>query len=390
MTDLFEPRLPAARLNKSFRLILDDPACAAVMPVIQSWSVGLVERRREGDKFVKEFQSTFNSAMWELYLNKALTELGFTADFSLAVPDFCVTAPDGYRFNIEAVISDRGAGAAPASPASLEAFKNRCALKLIGKLKDKAELFGGSEGKKRPYGSLSHVRDVPFVVAIAPFDSDYSLLQNNELINLVLFGIGEPSHDPGSFGEQARIAEIHTPSGAPVEMGIFTNDSFREISAVIFSTVGTFGKAVVESSVNKIIRSNRYRCVEKSAVGYDAAAWALGDRYSVSQKKLDYLKTRRWNFGREIAGSDIRICATALHAETHLDGLHIYYNPYAQCPLRPDVFQSGEITHNFYDTVKNEPAQFHPDGALVSRLLFEPDLQSLEHLLRTDGFLGQR
>ncbi|GGN54168.1 hypothetical protein GCM10011349_29580 [Novosphingobium indicum] len=390
MIDLFEPRLPAARLHKSFRLILDDPACAAVMPVIQSWSAGLVERSREGDKFVKEFQSTFNSAMWELYLNKALTELGFTADFSLAVPDFCVTAPDGYRFNIEAVISDRGAGAAPASPASLDAFKNRCALKLIGKLKDKAELFRGSQGKKRAYGSLSHVRDVPFVVAIAPFDSDYSLLQNNELINLVLFGIGEPSHDPGSFGEQARVAEIHTRSGAPVEMGIFTNDSFREISAVIFSTVGTFGKAVVESGVNKIIRSNRYRCIEKSAVGYDAAAWALGDRYSISQKKLDYLKTRRWNFGREIAGSDIRICATALHAETHLDGLHIYYNPYAQCPLRPDVFQSGEITHNFYDTVKNEPAQFHPDGALVSRLLFEPDLQSLERLLRTDGFLGQR
>ena len=81
----------------------------------------------------------------------------------------------------------------------------------------------------------------------------------------------------------------------------------------------------------------RDRCIEKSAVGHDAAAWALGDRYYVSPKKLDYLKTRRWDFEREIAGSDIRISAMALHAETHLDGLHIYYNPYAQCPLRPDA-----------------------------------------------------
>lgn len=385
--DLFEPRLPDEQLHKSFHLIRHDPTYAAVMPVIQSWSVGLIGRSREGEKFVKEFQSTFNSSMWELYINKALIDLGFTTDFSKAAPDFCVTTQEGYRFNIEAVISDRHAIAAVTGSMLVENFKNRGALKLIGKLKDKVEIFRGSAGKKRPYASLEHVRDLPFVVAIAPFDSEYSLSQNNELINLVLFGVGEPSLDAHNFGHQKKVEEIFTPSGAPVKMGIFTNDSFKEISGVIFSTLGTFGKALVESGVDRIVRSNRYRFIEKEEIAAGDPAWSLEDRY-YSYGKLNFLKTSRWDFGRQVAGSDVRICASALHRETHFDGLHIYYNPYAENPLDPETFWPDEVTHNFYDIENGEPEQSHPDGALVSRLLFDPNLYSLQHLLKTDGFLA--
>ena len=52
---------------------------------------------------------------------------------------------------------------------------------------------------------------------------------------------------------------IRKPSGAPIELGIFTNDSYKEISAVIFSTTGTFGKAVVESGVERIVRVTNFR-----------------------------------------------------------------------------------------------------------------------------------
>jgi hypothetical protein len=72
-------------------------------------------------------------------------------------------------------------------------------------------------------------------------------MQNNEIINRVLFGLDSPNENTLLTGEQDRISSINKPSGAPVELGIFTNDSYKEVSAVFFSTTGTFGKAVVES-----------------------------------------------------------------------------------------------------------------------------------------------
>jgi hypothetical protein len=237
MLDLFKPKLPHQKLHDSFHQILSDPSYAKVIPVIQSWAGGLLERRGEGDKFIKEFQTTFNSSMWELYLNKTLSELNCSVDYSKPSPDFFVTTPGKYEFNIEAVISDQHAQGKNWVPSSDQEFKNRCALKLVGKIRDKIEIFRGDNGKKHPYSSLSHVQGRPFVVAIAPFDSDQSLMQNNELINLVLFGLGAPVLEGPKLGEQARIKSLTKPSGASVDMGIFTNNSYREISAIGLVTV---------------------------------------------------------------------------------------------------------------------------------------------------------
>ena len=152
----------------------------------------MLDRKGESQKFIKEFQSTFNSSMWELYLNRALTDLGCSVDYSKAAPDFFVQGPGNYEFNIEAVVSDQPPTAKRQKTFCEQDFKTRGALKLVGKIRDKLDLYRGSNGKKHPYSSLSHVRGRPFVIAIAPFDSDVSLFQNNEFINMVLFGMAPP------------------------------------------------------------------------------------------------------------------------------------------------------------------------------------------------------
>jgi hypothetical protein len=76
---------------------------------------------------------------------------------------------------------------------------------LLGKLKDKKDLFIGTNEKKFPYSKLEYVDGNPFVITIAPFDSDYDYTQNNR----VLFDI-----------DYRNIT--------------------KEISAVIFSNIGTF------------------------------------------------------------------------------------------------------------------------------------------------------
>ena len=230
--NLFQTRLPNDRLHKSFKQILNDPNCAPVRDVIQAWGAGLLDRRGEQNKFVTEFQTTFNSSFWELYLNKAFFELGFSVDYTKSSPDFCVTTPGGYRFNVEAVIADQPHGSPLADTArSSDDKKSENALKLAGKIRDKLDIFTGTKGNNFPYSTLGHVQGRPFVIAIAPFNSDHSLMQNNEIINQVLFGIDSPDI---STGNQKKILSVSKPSGAPVAMGIFTNDSYKEISAVFF------------------------------------------------------------------------------------------------------------------------------------------------------------
>ncbi|EHI6978177.1 hypothetical protein J4962_004664, partial [Salmonella enterica subsp. enterica serovar Typhimurium] len=256
---LFTIKRAKNKLHDSFKLIYHDKEYAPVRDVIQSWGKGLLERNGEQTKFVNEFQTTFNSALWELYLNEMFVRLGYSVDYTKDSPDFCVTTPSGYQFNVEAVISDRP-HKPPANEIFSEAkFKRQSTLKLIGKIKDKRDLFIGANEKVHPYSTMSHVVGKPFVLALAPFDSDLSLTQNNTIINRVLFGIEEPNEQDLKNGKQRKIKSIKKNEETEIPLGIFTNDSYKEISAVIFSTTATFGKAVIQSGIGRYVRATKYR-----------------------------------------------------------------------------------------------------------------------------------
>ncbi len=385
MSELFKPRLPNEKLHPSFRRIRSDPSFGEVIPIIQDWATGLLDRKGESDKFIKEFQSTFNSSMWEIYLNRTLTEIGCSIDYSVSSPDFVVKTPQGYEFNVEAVISDQPLAQSQEATSFDQEFRVRSALKLIGKLRDKVELFRETGGKRHAYSSLKHVQGRPFVVAIAPFDSDFAFTQNNELINLVLFGSVPPVSDGTDFGGQDRVHSLRKASGATVDTGIFTNDSYREISAVIFSTVGTFGKAISESKIERLFRSTRYRTIGKDNAPAKQKLWRPGTQ-RLQVDTLNYLIVQRWDFGDHIAGSDVRIQHSSFHQESHLDGLHIYYNPFADVPFEAAEIWPEEVTHNYYDPESEQPIHHHPDGALVSRQTFEISPVFLFRLLESYGF----
>ena len=87
---------------------------------------------------------------------------------------------------------------------------------------------------------------------------------------------------------------------------------------------------------------------------------------------LNYLVSSRSDFGSSVAGSDMHIYHSSYHRETHFDGLHVYYNPYATTPLKTDIVDAKGVTHNFYDIESDYPVQHHPDGAMVSRQVYDP------------------
>lgn len=386
MLDLFDPRFPEEKLHVSFRLVATAPDYKKVQPVIQDWATGMLDRKGESQKFVNEFQTTFNSSMWEIYLNKALRDLGCSIDFSKSAPDFVARGHGNYEFNVEAVVSDQPPTASQRKTFDEQDFKIRGALKLAGKIRDKLDLFRGSNGKKHPYSSMSHVRGRPFVIAIAPFDSSLSLTQNNELINMVLYGLAPPVLHGPDRGKQGRISSILKASGASVQMGIFTNDSFKEISAVFFSTVGTFGKAVVESKIEKLVRSTRYRLIDKRNIEPNSKHWQLG-KHRVQLAPLDYLVRERRESETHIGGADMHVRHSSFHHETHLDGLQVYFNPFAEVPFDQKFPWPPEVALNYYDVKSGEHVQAHPDGALVSRQVYDIRPEFIHLLLGTYGFL---
>ncbi|MDB9568716.1 hypothetical protein OW293_019180 [Providencia rettgeri] len=371
--DLFIPK-EGALLHSYFQHLVERDDLAPVREVINSWGKGLLDRNKEKDKFIKEFQTTFNSSFWELYLNQAFKELNMTIDYTKESPDFCISTPEGYTVNVEAVVADPPVTTKPINMEDKsdensyinDEFITDCTIKLLGRLKSKLDLYKGVNGKKHPYSSLDHVRGNPFVIAIAPFNQELSFAQNNVAINQVLFGIDQPKLNSANELVTPEKDFVIKPSGAKLNLGIFTNDSFKEISAVIFSSTGMLGKAIIKSGIPSYVKATRYRQIYKSDFYELEGIKNLGTSHHQLTPTHDVFSIRfiDENF---VCGSDTHICKSEEYSESHIDGLHIYFNPYATIPLEPSIFDHYDITHNFFDIEQQECIMEHHDQSLVSR-----------------------
>src|SRR3954466_15397404 len=76
--------------------------------VVNEWANGFQDR---DGKFVKEFQTTFDSSFWELYVFAVLKQFGRQVDFSVVSPDFYI--PTGTGMNVEATVALHARGAPP-------------------------------------------------------------------------------------------------------------------------------------------------------------------------------------------------------------------------------------------------------------------------------------
>jgi hypothetical protein len=67
--DLFEEVVDEKKQHLLFKQVLNEPAYAEARDIINLWGEGLLTRKGEAKKFINEFQTTFSSSFWELYLN---------------------------------------------------------------------------------------------------------------------------------------------------------------------------------------------------------------------------------------------------------------------------------------------------------------------------------
>lgn len=365
-SNLFKAIVDESKLHPYFKEVQNEPAYAQTHKIINEWSEGLLERSGEATKFIKEFQTTFNSSFWELYLNKAFKSLGFDIDYSKASPDFNLIDKNNKKISVEAVTSN------PSDVQSIELnsanineadFLNESTLKLAGKIRDKHQLYLGDGKKKHPYSSLDHVKGNPFVLAVAPFDKKLAQSQNNTAINRVLYGLEPPT---SYHGLQKGVKSIVNKNGKDVDLGIFTNDSYKEISAVIFSTTGTFGKAVALAGTASFVKVTRLRKMGLIEFMAKEGLDKIGRSRTQVSDTYDIFSERMFS-GINVCGHDVYIYDGRDHKETHLDGLQIYHNQYATHPLSEDDFDAPEIVHYFYNVEDKSMEIIYNDNAMVSR-----------------------
>lgn len=333
--DLFAPLTKRERWHPNFARIAEF-ASEAERDTLRDWARGF--RDRDG-KFVVEFQTTFNSSFWELYLFALFRDAGCVLQQQHSRPDFVTVGGPLGDFTAEAVIASNPEGAAPEwtwdptqPTADREAILDLACLRLSQALLAKNEKW------KNGYSKLAHCRGRPFIVCIGPFEQPWASLQGTEAIDRVLFmgprpvvsKIGDVTHVMGHAVTDAVFKE----SGARVPLGLFTDTRCSAISGVIFSSLATWSKV-------RALSSAEGRHVIFQAIRFDREGNCLANASGTAEE----------------------------YSETLVDGAHLFLNPFAATPIEPDpFFEFGLAVHRFAPTGTITAV---PHGLLISRVAYE-------------------
>lgn len=311
--NLFEPVVPTAQQHPNFHNLLRIRN-GFTLDVLNDWAQGFVDR---DGKFVTEFQTTFNSSFWELYLHAVLKKYGMSMDFTKARPDFCLP---NKGFNIEATVASNAQNSVSEHvqlrkepPSDFNAFNLQSITRLSNSLVVKHRKYLES------YVALDHVRNRPFVVAITNFDQPFSFMACQRPIEAVLYGyyVDEERYiaSNGRDGklEGNTLLKVFKDNGSQIDLGLFTTPAYREISAVIFSGCANMGKV-------RALSSDPSGGIVFTALRLNPAS---------DQPHIIQAPKRRYE-------------------ENLLDGLRVYHNPYATHPLDPALFRHPSVFQSFY------------------------------------------
>lgn len=349
--DLFTPIVAPERFNPNFRSVLI-PAEIDERRVVSSWADGFVDR---DGKFVQEFQTTFNSSFWELYLHAVFRKFGISVDWRYNRPDFLLT-----KDTMTAVVEATTANAAQGRPNEwdreitpeallkypIPAINREATIRLSNAITAKHRKYCES------YRKLNHVGGRPFVIAVSPFEQPFFNLQHDRPIRSLLYDyyVDEEAYKaaPEKFPNGppgVALGSLTKDNGCEIDLGFFNSNVMEEISAVIFTCLATWGKAnaLADSSVKTTV----FSCIRNDAAGRPVTQAAV--------KKADY-------------------------RETLEDGLQAYHNPFAMVPLDPALFRAPGVVQHFYDEDQDDWRYEGNENALLWRyawgLTAEPDKQA--------------
>lgn len=245
--DFFSPIIPANDFHRNFKQMIK-PQAANLRAGFTKWAEGFVDR---DNKIVKEFQSSYNSVFWEIFLHALFKELSLNPSYDFISPDYCIQFEEK-KILVEAVISNNAKDALPEYaikyPDDLKLknalkFNSAAILRYANSIQSKYHKYVNN------YSKLEHVNGKPFIIALQSFAQPAFFLEYDRAIIPTLYGLyvdefneynGEIAYSHGV--NVKRMQTIKKPNGSDVPLGFFTTDNMKEVSAILFSCTATYSK----------------------------------------------------------------------------------------------------------------------------------------------------
>ena len=310
--NLFEKLVDDSKLHKNFTSILEQGR-EQEREVLNNWIKDFPDR---DGKFVKEFQTTFNSSFWEIYLYSLFQNFNFEFDWDCSRPDFALKNNE-LKFIVEATIANNAQGKEE------EWNKDKDILKIYdGYLENMNEkniysiirLANSFLSKLRKYrdsyGKLSHVKGKPFVIAISPFEQPLFYHQYDRPIMALLYDyyVDEETFfkNPEKYSNEPpaiSLGSVEKENGSEIMLGMFMDERAKEVSAVIFNPLATWGKVLSMSDKMSVVQSQ----------------WVTDNGLKISMNEKELIE----------------------------DGLFVFHNPFAEYPLPKETFDRERVCQVF-------------------------------------------
>ncbi len=320
--DLFKELPNEKTIHPHFNLLKESDFFSSAKEVIQE--VSYHYKDIDGN-FIDQFQSLngFDSRIFELYLFCFFREQLFSFKRDFEAPDFIVNKMNK-ELAIEAVTISRRTenlehvtNYTPKSPTEINSeLKNNIPLMFGSALYDKA---------KKKYWEKEHVKNKPFIIAIADFHDTMSMTWTFNSLVEYLYGYKYDKHEYTDDGKliihPVKIDFYEKENGTQIPAGFLLDENNKNISAILFSSTATLSKFNRIGKQAGMGSGNNILMREMIIYNHDPnAVEALFKSYKVDENSN----------------------------ETWSEGVIIYHNPYAINPLDPDLF-NNTVAQCFFD-----------------------------------------
>lgn len=251
-------------------------------------------------------------------------------DFSHKAPDFIIIDENKEtKYTIEATIANNAANR-PAeweqeeklefmkrvlSDEEIKTIRLEATVRICNSISNKYKKY------KSEYETLNYVVGKPFILGLASYDSYFFYKYGMDPILRALYGTDIMFYDDNGEVVEKIVEKVKKENGSEIDVGLFTNSNYKEISAILYSNTATYGKLEAMSS-----KTNRNKLM-------------FG---TVKYNDYDIKPTEKLEIGKD-------------YKETLSDGLYIFLNPFAINPLSDSDIRelSDPKTSIYYDKENN-------------------------------------
>jgi hypothetical protein len=338
--DLFAPVVPDKQTHHLFQRVRSG---AAHMAARQLMNEIFTDFHDVDKSFVREFQSAgFSARVFELALFAYLREQGLSPDRSHAAPDFVIRGE--YPVAIEVTTANPAQGRepddlefAPLRPEEIfdadQAFVFQLGKALRRKLTHR-------DAAGCAYWEKSHVRDVPFVIAIGAFHNQNAQMHVMSSVSEYLYGQRDVlgHDDSGKLTITTHGIDSHKLGDKTIPSGLFRLPEAANLAGVLFSNAHTI------AMFNRI----------GTEMGYgsdDVALCRIGTAYDP-----DPNASMPQSFGYVVGDRPPG------QQENFAEGLHLFINPWATRKLSPQALPGIPFVDLLDDgrLMTMSPGGFHP------------------------------